>query len=93
MKQRKLTVSRQRNLCDELFGSQKCRGMMLLLLHADGMGKEASLLGSISQIQTTELKVPSSTLSSLLQVEFGGVIAVQQKWRTRHDGANFWIHC
>lgn len=53
--------------------------------------KKESMVGSVQQIKPSELKVPSSSLSSSFAGRLSGVIAVQRSGQPGADGANFWI--
>jgi len=53
--------------------------------------KKETMVGSIQQIRPSELKVPSSSLSSSFAGRMAGVIAVQRSGQPGADGANFWI--
>lgn len=63
-----------------------------VVVTAFGAGqKKESMVGSVTQIRPTELKVPSSSLSSSFAGRMAGVIAVQRSGEPGADGANFWI--
>lgn len=63
-----------------------------VVVTAFGVGqKKASMVGSVQQIKPTELKVPSSSLSSSFAGRLAGVISVQSSSEPGADGANFWI--
>ena len=49
------------------------------------------MVGSVQQVKPSELKVPSSSLSSSFAGRLSGVIAVQRSGQPGADGANFWI--
>ena len=87
---KKLTVSEQRIYVIELFESTEMLEDVVITAYGTGQ-KKASLVGSISQVKPTELKVPSSTLSSSFAGRLAGVIAVQRSGEPGADGANFWI--
>lgn len=53
--------------------------------------KKETMVGSIQQVRPSELKVPSSSLSSSFAGRMAGVIAVQRSGQPGADGANFWI--
>lgn len=56
-----------------------------------GTQKKESIVGSIQTVQPTELKVPSSNLSTGFAGRLSGVIAVQRSGEPGADGADFWI--
>lgn len=87
---KKLTVSEQRIYVIELFESTEMLEDVVITAYGTGQ-KKASLVGSISQVKPTELKVPSSSLSSSFAGRLAGVIAVQRSGEPGADGANFWI--
>lgn len=63
-----------------------------VVVTAFGAGqKKESMVGSVTQIRPSELKVPSSSLSSSFAGRMAGVIAVQRSGEPGADGANFWI--
>lgn len=63
-----------------------------VVVTAFGVGqKKESLVGSIQQIRPSDLKVPSSSLSSSFAGRMAGVIAVQRTGQPGADGADFWI--
>lgn len=53
--------------------------------------KKENLVGAIQQVRPTELKVPTSSLSSSFAGRMAGVIAVNRSGEPGADGANFWI--
>lgn len=56
-----------------------------------GNQKRASVVGSVQSIKATELKVPSTQLSTSFAGRVAGLIAVQRSGQPGADGANFWI--
>ena len=63
-----------------------------VVITAYGTGqKKASMVGSVESIKPTELKVPSTNLSTAFAGRLAGVIAVQKSGQPGADGANFWI--
>lgn len=63
-----------------------------VVVTAFGIGqKKESMVGSVSQVRPSDLKVPSSSLSSSFAGRLSGVIAVQRSGEPGADGANFWI--
>lgn len=63
-----------------------------VVITAYGTGqKKASIVGSIESVKPTELKVPSTNLSTAFAGRLGGVIAVQRSGQPGADGASFWI--
>ena len=84
---KKLTVSEQRIYVIELFESTEMLEDVVITAYGTGQ-KKASLVGSISQVKPTELKVPSSTLSSSFAGRLAGVIAVQRSGEPGADGAD-----
>lgn len=53
--------------------------------------KKETMVGSIQQVRPTELKVPSSSLSTSFAGRMAGVIAIQRSGQPGADGADFWI--
>ena len=53
--------------------------------------KKETMVGAVQQIRPSELKVPSSNLSTAFAGRMAGVIAVQRTGEPGADGANFWI--
>lgn len=63
-----------------------------VVVTAFGVGqKKGTMTGSVQQIRPSELKVPSSSLSSAFAGRLAGVIAVQRTGQPGADGSNFWI--
>lgn len=63
-----------------------------VVVTAFGVGqKKESMVGSVAQVRPSELKVPSSSLSSSFAGRLSGVIAVQRSGEPGADGADFWI--
>lgn len=63
-----------------------------VVITAFGTGqKKTSMVGSVQQIKPSDLKVPSSSLSSAFAGRLSGVIAVQRSGEPGADGADFWI--
>lgn len=56
-----------------------------------GTQKKESVVGSVQTIRPSELKVPSSRLSSSFAGRLAGVISVQRSGEPGADGASFWI--
>lgn len=56
-----------------------------------GTQKKESLVGSITTIKPTNLKVTSSNLSTSFVGKVAGIISVQSSGEPGADGANFWI--
>ena len=49
------------------------------------------MVGSVSQVRSEDLRVPSASLSSSFAGRLSGVIAVQRSGEPGADGADFWI--
>lgn len=63
-----------------------------VVVTAFGVGqKKASMVGSVQQVKPSELRVPTSNLSSSFAGRLSGVIAVSRSGEPGADGANFWI--
>lgn len=63
-----------------------------VVVTAFGVGqKKNTFSGAVTQIRPSELKVPSSNLSTSFAGRLSGVIAVQRSGEPGADGANFWI--
>lgn len=63
-----------------------------VVVTAFGVGqKKASMVGSVQQVKPSDLKVPTSNLSSSFAGRLSGVIAVSRSGEPGADGANFWI--
>jgi len=63
-----------------------------VVVTAFGTGqKKETMVGSIQQVRPTELKVPSSNLSTSFAGRMAGVVAVQRTGEPGADGADFWI--
>lgn len=63
-----------------------------VVVTAYGTGqRKASMVGSIQTVRPTDLKVPSSNLSTSFAGRLAGVIAMQRSGEPGADGANFWI--
>lgn len=63
-----------------------------VVVTAFGVGqKKASMVGSVSQVRSEDLRVPSASLSSSFAGRLSGVIAVQRSGEPGADGADFWI--
>lgn len=63
-----------------------------VVVTAFGIGqKKENLVGAIQQLRPSELKVPTSNLSSSFAGRMAGVIAVNRSGEPGADGANFWI--
>jgi TonB-linked SusC/RagA family outer membrane protein len=56
-----------------------------------GKQKKESVVGAITTINTKDLRVPSSNLSTAFAGKLAGVVAVQRSGEPGADGANFWI--
>lgn len=56
-----------------------------------GKQKKESVIGAIQTVKSSELSVPSSSLTSAFAGKIAGVIAVQRSGEPGADGANFWI--
>ncbi|MDR0737474.1 MAG: SusC/RagA family TonB-linked outer membrane protein, partial [Prevotellaceae bacterium] len=56
-----------------------------------GKQKKASVVGAVQTIKPSELRVPSSNLSSAFAGKLAGVISVQRSGEPGADGASFWI--
>ena len=56
-----------------------------------GKQKKESVIGAIQTVKSSELSVPSSSLTSAFAGKIAGVIAVQRTGEPGADGANFWI--
>lgn len=63
-----------------------------VVVTAFGTGqKKETMVGSIQQVRPSELKVPSSSLSTSFAGRMAGVVAVQRSGQPGADGADFWI--
>lgn len=58
---------------------------------AFGKQKKESVIGSISSIKPTELKIPSSNLTTALAGRVGGIISYQRSGEPGQDNADFFI--
>jgi TonB-linked SusC/RagA family outer membrane protein len=56
-----------------------------------GKQKKESVVGAVQTIKPSELRVPSSSLSSAFAGKLAGVVSVQRSGEPGADGANFWI--
>jgi TonB-linked SusC/RagA family outer membrane protein len=58
-----------------------------------GMGSQrrASVIGSISNVNVRELKVPNRSLSNSFAGRLAGVVAVQRNGEPGYDNSDFWI--
>ena len=56
-----------------------------------GKQKKESVIGAIQTVKSSELIVPSSSLSSSFAGKISGVISVQRSGEPGADGADFWI--
>jgi TonB-linked SusC/RagA family outer membrane protein len=56
-----------------------------------GKQKKESVTGAITAIKASELRVPSSNLSSAFAGRLAGIVAVQRTGEPGADGASFWI--
>lgn len=56
-----------------------------------GTQKKASVVGAVQTLKPSELRVPSSNLSSAFAGRIAGVISMQRTGEPGADGANFWI--
>lgn len=58
-----------------------------------GMGSQrrASVVGSVSNIQMSQLKIPNRSLSNSFAGRLAGVVAVQRSGEPGYDNSNFWI--
>ena len=56
-----------------------------------GAQKKASVVGAVQTVKASELRSPSSTLSTSFAGRIAGVVAVQRGGEPGADGANFWI--
>ena len=83
-----------------LFNGQKELSVMLMdkvdeldeiTLVAFGKQKKASVIGSVSTINPSELKIPSSNLTTALAGRLAGVIAYQRSGEPGRDNAEFFI--
>lgn len=63
-----------------------------VVVTAYGTGqKKVSVVGSVQTVRPSDLKVPSSNLSTSFAGRLAGVIAVQRGGEPGADGASFWI--
>lgn len=63
-----------------------------VVVTAFGTGqKKVSVVGSVQTVRPSDLKVPSSNLSTSFAGRMAGVIAMQRTGEPGADGANFWI--
>lgn len=62
-----------------------------LVIVGYGTQKKATIVGSLSTIDTKDLDVPATNLSSAFAGRLAGVIAVQRSGEPGADGADFWI--
>ena len=58
---------------------------------AFGKQKKESVIGSISTVKPTELKIPSSNLTTALAGKVGGIISYQRSGEPGRDNAEFFI--
>ncbi|MCD7926912.1 MAG: TonB-dependent receptor [Bacteroides sp.] len=56
-----------------------------------GTQKKASVVGAVQSMKSSELRVPSSSLSNAFAGRIAGVISMQRNAEPGADGANFWI--
>lgn len=56
-----------------------------------GAQKKASVVGAVQTVKASELRSPSSNLSTSFAGRIAGVVAVQRGGEPGADGANFWI--
>ena len=58
-----------------------------------GMGtqRKASVVGAISSVEVTDLKVPTRSLANALSGRMAGVVSVQRSGEIGYDDSEFWI--
>ncbi|MGL5894195.1 MAG: SusC/RagA family TonB-linked outer membrane protein, partial [Bacteroidales bacterium] len=56
-----------------------------------GVQKKESVIGAIQTVKSSDLTVPSSSLTTAFAGKIAGVIAVQRSGEPGADGADFWI--
>lgn len=56
-----------------------------------GVQKKVSVVGAQSAIDMAEIKMPSASLSSVVQGRLAGVVAVQRSGEPGHDESDIWI--
>ncbi len=88
-KKQEILVSEQTQLSIVLEEDQTQLGDVVVVGY--GNQKKASVIGSVQSIKATELKVPSTQLSTSFAGRVAGLIAVQRSGQPGADGANFWI--
>ncbi|MDR2563011.1 MAG: TonB-dependent receptor [Prevotellaceae bacterium] len=62
-----------------------------VVIVAYGQQKKASVVGAVQTIRASELRVPTTQLTTSFAGRLAGVIAVQRSGEPGADGANFWI--
>ncbi len=63
----------------------------LVTIVAFGKQKKASVIGSVSTVKPSELKIPSSNLTTALAGRLSGVVAYQRSGEPGQDNAEFFI--
>ncbi|MBO7622873.1 MAG: SusC/RagA family TonB-linked outer membrane protein, partial [Bacteroidales bacterium] len=56
-----------------------------------GVQKKVSVVGAQSAIKPSEIKMPTASLSSVVQGRLAGVVAVQRSGEPGHDESDIWI--
>ena len=62
-----------------------------VVIVAYGQQKKASVVGAVQTIRASELRVPTTQLTTSFAGRLAGVISVQRSGEPGADGANFWI--
>jgi len=83
-------VGKQQNIIITLKEDQKTLEEVVVTAYGTGQ-KKASMVGSVQTVRPSDLKVPSSNLSTSFAGRMAGVIAMQRTGEPGADGANFWI--
>ncbi len=58
---------------------------------AHGQQRKVSVIGSISTIETKELRTPSSSITNVLAGRIAGIVSVQRSGEPGNDFSEFWI--
>lgn len=74
----------------EMVSSSKALDEVVITAFGTGQ-KKASVVGAVQTIRPSDLKVPSSSLSTSFAGRMAGVIAFQRSGQPGADGANFYI--
>ncbi|WP_444105768.1 TonB-dependent receptor [Bacteroides sp.] len=83
-------VGKQQNIIITLKEDQKTLEEVVVTAFGTGQ-KKVSVVGSVQTMRPSDLKVPSSNLTTSFAGRLAGVIAMQRTGEPGADGANFWI--